>query len=189
MKLNFYKKNFKNFIFCKFYKKYLHMENNNKFQEVVIVSAVRTPIGSIGGSLCSLSASDLGSIAIKGAINKINLDSKDITEAYLGNVLQGGQGQAPARQAVIKSGLPNTVICTTINKVCSSGMKSVMLASQNIMLGDDGVFLAGGFESMSNAPYILEKARYGYKYGHGQLIDSVLKDGLWDVYNQFHMVK
>jgi acetyl-CoA C-acetyltransferase len=168
-------------------RKVAHFHGKPHLKEVVIVSAVRTPIGSIGGSLASLTASDLGSIAIKGALEKAKVAPQEVTELYMGNVLAAGQGQAPARQAAVKAGLPLSTVCTTVNKVCSSGLKSVMLASQTIMLGDQGVFVAGGMESMSNVPYYLDKARSGYKYGHGQLLDGVLKDGLWDVYNDFHM--
>mmetsp|Transcript_18248 Transcript_18248/g.25555 ORF Transcript_18248/g.25555 Transcript_18248/m.25555 type:complete len:427 (+) Transcript_18248:103-1383(+) len=160
---------------------------NRKFHEAVIVSAVRTPIGSIGGTLASLTGPQLGAIAIKEAVNRSGLAFNDIQEVYMGNVLQAGEGQAPVRQAVLGSGLPNTTCSTTINKVCASGMKSVMLAAQNIMLGQREVMVAGGFESMSNVPFYLDKARYGYKYGHGQITDGILKDGLWDVYNDFHM--
>ena len=156
-------------------------------KEVYIVSAARTPIGSFGGSFANIPATQLGATAIKGALSRIKLDSKEVTEVYMGNVLSANVGQAPARQAAIFAGLPNTVHCTTINKVCASGMKSVMLATQSIMLGDNEVVIAGGMENMSSVPYYLDKARSGYRLGHGQVIDGIVKDGLTDVYNNYHM--
>lgn len=156
-------------------------------KEVFIVSIARTPVGSFGGSLSSFSATQLGSIAIKGALSKINLDPSQVQEVYMGCVLQAGLGQAPATQASIFAGIPNTVPATTVNKVCASGAKSIMLAAQSIMLGHKDVIVAGGMESMSNAPYYLEKARNGYRMGHGQLVDGMIKDGLWDVYKDYHM--
>src|ERR1051326_6077431 len=155
--------------------------------EVVIVSACRTPIGSFGGSLSSLPAPRLGSIVIKEAIARAGLSKDDVDEVIMGCVLSAGVGQAPARQAAIFSGLPPSVETLTINKVCGSGMKAVMLAAQAIALGDAEMIVAGGMESMSNAPYLLEKARTGYKLGNAQIIDSMIKDGLWDVYNNYHM--
>jgi len=155
--------------------------------EVVIVSAVRTPIGSMGGSLSSLSAIDLGAAAVKGALEKGNVPGSAIQEAYLGNVLSANVGQAPATQVIIKAGLSDTIPCTTINKVCASGMKAIMMGAQNIQLGQADVMVVGGMESMSNVPYYLEKARTGLRYGHGEITDGVLKDGLWDVYNNVHM--
>ena len=160
------------------------MSNN---REVIIASAVRTPIGSFNGSLSTLSAPKLGSIAIKEAIKRANVSNDDISEVIMGNVIGAGLGQAPARQASIFAGLPKSVGCTTINKVCGSGLKAVMLATQAIKLGDSNVVVAGGMESMSNAPYLMYKARFGYRMGHGELVDSMIKDGLWDVYNDFHM--
>lgn len=156
-------------------------------EEVYIVSAVRTPIGSFGGSLASLSAIDLGAAAIKGALQKANVAQEQVQEVLMGNVVSANLGQAPARQAAIASGIPYEVPCTTINKVCSSGMKSVMFASQSIMLGQQDIIVAGGMESMSNIPYYLPKARFGYKYGGGELIDGLEKDGLYEVYNKFAM--
>jgi acetyl-CoA C-acetyltransferase len=156
-------------------------------KEVYIVSAVRTPMGSFNGSLSGISAPRLGAVAIKGALDKINLDGAEIQEVFMGNVLQANLGQAPARQAAIYAGLSNTIPCTTVNKVCSSGMKSVMLGVQSIMLGDNDVVMAGGMENMSQAPYYLDKARTGYKYGNGQIIDGLTKDGLIDVYNNYPM--
>lgn len=153
----------------------------------VIVSAVRTPIGSYGGSLASFSATQLGAVAIKGALAKIGLDAAQVQEVYMGNVISAGLGQAPARQAAIFAGLPNTVPCTTVNKVCASGMKSIMLGASSIMLGQNDVVVVGGMESMSNVPYYLEKARFGYKLGNGQVVDGLVKDGLTDVYHNYHM--
>lgn len=158
-----------------------------ELQEVVIVSAVRTPIGSIGGSLASLTGPQLGGIVVKAAIEKAKIPANEVKEVIMGNVLSANVGQAPARQAAKNAGLGDSTICTTVNKVCASGMKAVMFGAQTIMLGHSDVIVSGGFESMSNTPYYIEKARYGYKYGHATLIDGVLKDGLWDVYNDFPM--
>jgi acetyl-CoA C-acetyltransferase len=155
-------------------------------REVVIVSATRTPIGSFGGSLATLSATQLGSIAIKSAIERAGLKPEHIQEVYMGNVLSANLGQAPATQAAIFSGLPS-LPATTINKVCASGMKAIMLAAQSIALGQNEIVLAGGMESMSNVPYYLDKARTGYRLGNGQITDGLIKDGLWDVYNDYHM--
>jgi len=156
-------------------------------KEVVIVSAVRTPIGSFGGKLAKLSATKLGSFAIKGAIDKINLDKKLVDEVYMGNVMQANLGQAPARQAAIFAGLSNNVPCTTINKVCSSGMKSIMLASQSIRCGDNEIVIAGGMENMSQVPHYFTKGRNGQKLGDMKIIDGLVIDGLTDVYNKVHM--
>ncbi len=158
-----------------------------KMREVVIASGCRTPIGSFGGALSSMSATRLGAVVVEEAVNRAGLRNGDIDEVIMGCVLTAGLGQAPARQAALFAGLPETVECMTVNKVCGSGLKAVMLAAQSIMLGDADVIVAGGMESMSNAPYLLDKARGGYRMGHGQLIDSMIKDGLWDVYNDFHM--
>jgi acetyl-CoA C-acetyltransferase len=156
-------------------------------KKAVIVSAARTPIGSFNGVLGSISATRLGSIAITGALEGIELRGEAVDEVIMGNVFSAGLGQAPARQASLGAGLPESVGCTTVNKVCGSGLKAVMLANQAILSGDADVVVAGGMESMSNAPYLLMKARNGYRMGHGELIDSMIRDGLWDVYNQFHM--
>ncbi|MBI4547647.1 MAG: acetyl-CoA C-acetyltransferase [Ignavibacteriae bacterium] len=155
--------------------------------DVVIVSACRTPIGSFGGSLSTLTAPQLGAIVIEEAIKRVGIQKDHVNEVIMGCVLTAGVGQAPARQAAIHAGLPPSVETMTINKVCGSGLKAVMLAAQAIMLGDAEIIVAGGMESMSNAPYLLEKARSGYRMGHAQLVDSMIKDGLWDVYNDFHM--
>jgi len=157
------------------------------FRDVVIVSACRTPIGSFNGALSSLPATKLGSIVIEEAIRRAGIGKEDVDEVIMGCVLSAGLGQAPARQAALGAGLPQKVECMTINKVCGSGLKSVMLAAQAIGVGDAEVIVAGGMESMSNAPYLLDKARTGYRLGHGQIVDSMIKDGLWDVYNDFHM--
>jgi acetyl-CoA C-acetyltransferase len=156
-------------------------------KEVYIVSAVRTPMGSFGGTLAGIPATRLGAIAIKGALDKINLDPKLVNEVFMGSVLQANLGQAPARQAAKFAGLPDNVNCTTVNKVCASGMKSISLAAQAIMLGDADVVVAGGMESMSSVPFYLENNRWGAKYGNGTVIDGLAKDGLTDVYNNFPM--
>ncbi len=156
-------------------------------KEVYIISAARTPIGSFGGKLSGFSATQLGSFAIKGALEKANVDASEVQEVLMGNVVSAGLGQAPARQAALGAGIGHNVPCTTINKVCASGMKSVMLAAQSIMVGSNDVVVAGGMESMSNIPYYIPKARTGYKYGNGELVDGLVKDGLWEVYNQFPM--
>jgi len=156
-------------------------------KEVYIVSAVRTPIGSFNGALSSVSATKLGAAAIKGALDKIKLSPGEVQQAYMGCVLQGNLGQAPARQAAKFAGLPNETQCTTINKVCASGLKSVVIGAQNIMLGDAEVVVAGGMENMSATPYYLDQARTGYRLGNGTVIDGVVKDGLTDVYHQNHM--
>ena len=153
-------------------------------KKVYIVSAVRTPIGSFGGQFASVSATKLGAAAIKGALEKGNVSADEVDEVFMGNVLSANLGQAPARQAAIFAGIPNTVPCTTVNKVCSSGAKAIMFAAQSIMLGDADVVVAGGMENMSQVPYYMPKARYGQKYGHGQLNDGLVMDGLTDVYNQ-----
>jgi acetyl-CoA C-acetyltransferase len=155
--------------------------------EPVIVSACRTPIGSFMGSLSSLSATRLGAIVVEEALRRSGLPKQSVQEVILGNVLTAGVGQAPARQAALFAGIPESVECMTVNKVCGSGLKAVMLAAQAIRLGDADVVVAGGMESMSNVPYLLEKGRTGYRMGHGTLVDDMIKDGLWDVYNDYHM--
>ena len=155
--------------------------------DAVIVSACRTPIGSFMGTLASFPAPKLGALVVEEAVRRAGLKKTDINEVIMGNVLAAGEGQAPARQAALFAGLPESVECMTINKVCGSGLKAVMLAAQAIRLGDAEVIVAGGMESMSNAPYLLEKGREGYRMGHGTVYDSMVKDGLWDVYNDFHM--
>ena len=156
-------------------------------KEVYIVAAVRTPIGSFGGSLSSVSATALGGIAIKGALEKAGLSKESIDEVIMGSVIQAGLGQAPARQAAKAAGLPDKVICTTINKVCASGMKSIAIAAQNIMLGDADIIIAGGMESMSNVPFYNTTQRWGNKYGDVVMQDGLAKDGLVDVYDKVAM--
>ncbi|PIU44742.1 MAG: acetyl-CoA C-acyltransferase [Ignavibacteriales bacterium CG07_land_8_20_14_0_80_59_12] len=155
--------------------------------QAVIASACRTPVGSLSGSLSGLTAPQLGAVVIREAVKRAGLKPEDVNEVIFGNVLSAGLGQAPARQAAIFAGLPVSVECLTINKMCGSGLKSVGLAAQAVALGDADVVVAGGMESMSNAPYLLDGARRGYRMGHAQVIDSMIKDGLWDVYNNFHM--
>ncbi|MBL4657058.1 MAG: acetyl-CoA C-acyltransferase, partial [Flavobacteriales bacterium] len=156
-------------------------------KEVVIVSAVRTPIGSFGGVFASMSATQLGAAAIKAALEKGGVEGSEVDEVFMGNVLQAGIGQAPARQASKFAGLGDNVPCTTINKVCASGMKSIMQGAQSIALGQNDVVIAGGMESMSNVPYYLPKARTGYRLGDGTIQDGLVLDGLTDVYNEYHM--
>jgi len=156
-------------------------------KDVVIVSAVRTPMGSFGGVLSSVSAPKLGAAAIKGALSKIDLDPSFVQEVIMGNVLQANSGQAPARQAALAAGLTQEVPCTTVNKVCSSGMKAIMMAAQSIKAGDNDIVVAGGMENMSSVPYYMDKARNGYRLGNGAIIDGLVKDGLTDVYNKVHM--
>ncbi|MEG0697933.1 thiolase family protein [Algoriella sp.] len=153
-------------------------------KEVVIVSAVRTAMGSFLGSLSTVPATDLGATAIKGALDKINLDASLVDEVYMGNVLQAGVGQAPAKQAMIKAGIPNTVPATTVNKVCASGMKAVMFATQAIRLGDADVVVAGGMENMSMVPFYSPNMRTGNKYGNTVLLDGIVNDGLQDYYSK-----
>jgi acetyl-CoA C-acetyltransferase len=153
-------------------------------KEVYIVSAARTPIGTFGGGLSTVSATQLGAVAVKAAVERAGIKPENVTEVLMGCVLQGNLGQAPARQASRFAGLPDNVNCMTINKVCASGMKAVIFGAQGIMLGDSEIVVAGGMENMSMTPYYVEKARYGFKYGHGQLLDAIVKDGLTDVYHQ-----
>lgn len=156
-------------------------------KEVYIVSAARTPIGSFGGVLSGVTAPQLGATAIKAALERAGLKPDQVNEVYMGHVLQANTGQAPVTQASIFSGIPNTVPGTTVNKVCASGMKAIMLGAQSIQLGDNDVVVAGGMENMSAVPYYLDKARNGYRLGHAQMIDGLVKDGLWDVYKDYHM--
>lgn len=156
-------------------------------QDAVIVSGVRTAIGSFGGGLAEVSAVKLGEICIRAALERADLKPNLVDEVIMGNVLQSGLGQNPARQASINAGLPVHIPAMTINKVCGSGLKAVILAAQSIMLGDAEIVVAGGMESMSQAPYLLEKARFGYRMGDGQLVDSMIRDGLWDAFNDYHM--
>jgi len=156
-------------------------------RDAYIVSACRTAIGEFLGGLSSMTAPQLGAIVIKEAVSRAGIKPDQVEEVLMGHVVQGGAGQAPARQAMIHAGIPNTVGAVTINKVCGSGLKAVMLAAQAIKAGDGDIFVAGGMESMSNAPYYLPKARVGYRLGNGELVDGVINDGLWDSFNNFHM--
>ena len=159
----------------------------SELRDVVIVSAKRTPVGSFQGVLSSISAPQLGSTVIKALLEETQIDPVSVDEVIMGNVLSAGQGQAPARQAALGAGLPNSVECLTINKMCGSGLKAVMLGAQAIQTGDADIVIAGGMENMSQAPYLLPKGRDGHRLGHGQVIDSMIKDGLWDAYNDKHM--
>ena len=156
-------------------------------KEAVIVSAVRTPLGSFNGSLGKIGATDLGAIVIKEVIKRAGIEKEVVDEVMMGQVLPLGYGQNPAKQTAVKAGMPWEAECITINKVCGSALKTVMLAAQAIQLGDADVVVAGGMENMSMAPYYLEKGRFGYRMGHGQLVDSMIHDGLWDIVNDFHM--
>ena len=156
-------------------------------KEVFIVSAVRTPLGSFGGVFADISATQLGAIAIKGALEKAKVNPKNVNEVFMGNVCSANLGQAPARQAALSAGISNTVPCTTVNKVCSSGAKSIMFGAQSILLDQADIIVAGGMENMSSVPYYVPKARYGYKYGNSELIDGLHKDGLLDPYNEISM--
>jgi acetyl-CoA C-acetyltransferase len=159
----------------------------SRIQQAVIVSAVRTPMGSFNGVFSSVPATKLGSIAIAEALKRVHVRPERVDDVYMGCVLSAGLGQAPARQASIGAGIPNSVGATTVNKVCGSSLKTVIMASQAIALGEARIIVAGGMENMTRAPYLLEKARQGYRLGHAELVDSLVKDGLWDVYNNFHM--
>ena len=156
-------------------------------REAVIVSAVRTPVGRFQGTLVPFSASDLGGVAVRAAVERAGVDPATIDEVLMGNVVQAGQGQAPARQAAIKAGLPATVGATTINKICGSGLKTVMLAAAMIAAGDGDIYVAGGMESMNNGPYLLHQARFGYRLGDGKLVDAMVCDGLWCAFEDHHM--
>ena len=156
-------------------------------KKAVIVSAVRTPFGSFGGSLSKIGATDLGALVIKEAVNRSGIDKAQVNECIMGMVLPCGYGQNPAKQAAIKAELPQEVEAITVNKVCGSALKAVMLAAQAIQCGDADVVVAGGMENMSSAPYYLEKARWGHRMGPGKIEDHMVHDGLWDVVNDFHM--
>src|SRR5512144_1584322 len=156
-------------------------------REVWIVGAARTPVGAFLGDLASVTAPKLGSIAIQAALERAGIPADAVGEVYMGCVLPAGVGQAPARQASLAAGIPPSVPCTTVNKVCGSGLKAVILGAQAILGGDTDVVVAGGMESMSQAPYVLPRAREGFKMGHQTLQDSMILDGLWDVYSQVHM--
>uniref|UniRef100_A0A453AB38 Thiolase N-terminal domain-containing protein n=1 Tax=Aegilops tauschii subsp. strangulata TaxID=200361 RepID=A0A453AB38_AEGTS len=155
--------------------------------DVCVVGVARTPMGGFLGALSSLSATKLGSVAIEAALKRANVDPSLVQEVFFGNVLSANLGQAPARQAALGAGIPNTVVCTTVNKVCASGMKATMFAAQSIQLGSNDIVVAGGMESMSNAPKYIAEARKGSRFGHDSLVDGMLKDGLWDVYGDCAM--
>lgn len=156
-------------------------------QDVYIASATRTPIGAYLGALSSVTAPQLGATAISAALERAELAPQQVDEVFMGNVLSAGIGQAPARQAALEAGLPNTVPCTTVSKVCGSGLQAVILATRALRLGDASIAVAGGMESMSQVPYYLKQARTGYRMGNGEIIDGMILDGLWDPYNDFHM--
>src|SRR5260370_11591779 len=156
-------------------------------KEAVILSAVRTPVGKFLGALKSFKATDLGAIVVREAVKRASVQPEDVDEVIMGCVIQAGLGQNPARQAALGGGLPNTVSAVTVNKVCGSGLKAVMMAAQGIALGDTGIVVAGGMESMSNAPYLVPKAREGYRLGHGKMLDTVIQDGLWCAFDDQHM--
>src|SRR5690349_17695843 len=159
----------------------------SRIQQAVIVSAVRTPMGSFNGVFSSVPATKLGSLAIAEALKRIHLLPDCVDQVYMGCVLSAGLGQAPARQASIGAGIPHSIGATTVNKVCGSSLQTAIMAYQAIALGEASIVVAGGMENMTRAPYLLEKARQGYRLGHAELVDSLVKDGLWDVYNNFHM--
>jgi acetyl-CoA C-acetyltransferase len=159
----------------------------SEFKEAVIISAVRTPVGKFLGTLKSFKATDLGAIVVRESVRRAGVAPEDVDEVIMGCVVQAGLGQNPARQAALRGGLPPSVAAVTVNKVCGSGLKSVMMAAQGIQLGDTDIVVAGGMESMSNAPYLVPNAREGYRLGNGVLVDSMIHDGLWDVYNDYHM--
>jgi acetyl-CoA C-acetyltransferase len=156
-------------------------------RDAFIVSACRTAIGEFQGSLAGLSAPQMGALVIRESVKRAGIEAGQVDEVLMGNVVQAGVGQAPARQARIHGGIPDSVSAMTVNKVCGSGLKAVMLAAQAIRAGDADIIVAGGMESMSNAPYFLPKARTGYRLGHGELVDGMIHDGLWDSFNNFHM--
>src|ERR1051326_3432063 len=156
-------------------------------KQPVIISAVRTPVGKLLGALKNFKATDLGAIVVREAVKRAGVKPEEVDEVIMGCVIQAGLGQNPARQAALHGGLPNTVSAVTVNKVCGSGLKAIMMAAQGVALGDTDLVVAGGMESMTNAPYLLPKAREGYRLGHGQVIDSMINDGLWDAYKNIHM--
>jgi acetyl-CoA C-acetyltransferase len=159
----------------------------SEIKEAVIISAVRTPVGKFLGALKSLKATELGAIAVREAVKRAGVSPEDVDEVIMGCVIQAGLGQNPARQAALHGGLPNTVSAVTVNKVCGSGLKAIMMAAQGVQLGDTEVVVAGGMESMSNAPYLMPKAREGYRLGNGTLVDSAVNDGLWCAFDDQHM--
>jgi acetyl-CoA C-acetyltransferase len=163
------------------------VEEQQTMEDAVIVSAVRTPIGTMGGVLAEVPATRLGALVVAEAVRRAGIEGDDVDEVLMGNVLQAGLGQNPARQALVGGGVPTHIPATTINKVCGSGLKTVWMAAQAIRGGDAEVVVAGGMESMSRAPYLLEQGRYGYRLGHGQLVDEMIRDGLWCAFDDCHM--
>jgi acetyl-CoA C-acetyltransferase len=159
----------------------------SEIKQAVIISAVRTPVGKLLGALKSFKATELGAIVVREAVKRAGVKPEEVDEVIMGCVIQAGLGQNPARQAALRGGLPNTVSAVTVNKVCGSGLKAVMMAAQGVQLGDTDIVVAGGMESMSNAPYLLAKAREGYRLGHGTILDSVIQDGLWCAFDDQHM--
>src|SRR5690242_9735001 len=159
----------------------------SSIKQAVIISAVRTPVGKLLGALKSFKATELGAIVVREAVKRAGVAPEDVDEVIMGCVIQAGLGQNPARQAALRGGLPDTVSAVTVNKVCGSGLKAVMMAAQGIQLGDTEIVVAGGMESMSNAPYLVPKAREGYRLGHGTLVDSMINDGLWCSFDNQHM--
>src|SRR2546422_1200084 len=159
----------------------------SSIKEAVIISAVRTPVGKFLGALKSFKATDLGAIVVREAVKRAKVRPEDVDEVIMGCVIQAGLGQNPARQAALYGGLPNTVSAVTVNKVCGSGLKAIMMAAQGVALGDTDIVVAGGMESMSNAPYLLPKAREGYRLGHGKMLDAIIQDGLWCAFDDQHM--
>src|SRR2546425_9760539 len=156
-------------------------------KQPVIISAVRTPVGKFLGALKGFKATELGAIVVREAVKRAGVKPEDVDEVIMGCVIQAGLGQNPARQAALRGGLPNTVSAVTVNKVCGSGLKAIMMAAQGVALGDTEIVVAGGMESMSNAPYLIPKAREGYRLGNGVLVDAMIHDGLWDAFNDCHM--
>src|SRR5438132_4988569 len=156
-------------------------------REAVIISAVRTPVGKFQGSLKDFKATDLGALVVRESVKRAGVKPEEVDEVIMGCVVQAGLGQNPARQAALRGGLPPSVSAVTVNKVCGSGLKAVMMAAQGIQLGDTEIVVAGGMESMTNAPYLIPQARQGYRLGNGILVDAMIHDGLWDVYNDYHM--
>src|SRR5213595_3686456 len=159
----------------------------SSIKEAVIISAVRTPVGKLLGALKSFKATDLGAIVVRESVRRAGIKAEDVDEVIMGCVIQAGLGQNPARQAALNGGLPPTVSAVTVNKVCGSGLKAVMMAAQGIQLGDSEMVVAGGMESMSNAPYLIPKAREGYRLGNGELVDAMINDGLWCAFENYHM--
>src|SRR5438132_1402476 len=159
----------------------------SSIKQAVIISAVRTPVGKLLGALKSFKATDLGAIVVREAVKRAGVKPENVDEVIMGCVIQAGLGQNPARQAALHGGLPDTVSAVTVNKVCGSGLKAIMMAAQGVQLGDSEVVVAGGMESMSNAPYLLTKAREGYRMGDGALVDAMIRDGLWCAFENYHM--